>query len=73
MIGLVQAGRLVAFGPKEEILPSQKMRPLVVEKNRRTDAASRADAAGRTDAVNRADVGMGGGQGMGQPQRVPAE
>ncbi|WP_152976249.1 ATP-binding cassette domain-containing protein, partial [Ensifer adhaerens] len=65
MIGLVQAGRLVAFGPKEEILPSQKLRPLVVEKNRRTDAA------GRTDAVGRADAGMG--QGMGQPQRVPAE
>lgn len=43
MIGLVQAGRLVAFGPKEEILPSQKTRPLVVEKNRRADAAGRAD------------------------------
>ncbi|WP_161954678.1 hypothetical protein, partial [Ensifer sp. LC54] len=60
-----QAGRLVAFGPKEEILPSQKMRPLVVEKNRR------ADAAGRTDAAGRADAGMS--QDMGQPQRVPAE
>ncbi|NVD42944.1 hypothetical protein HT585_29190, partial [Ensifer sp. HO-A22] len=48
----------VAFGPKEEILPSQKMRPLVVEKNRR-------------DAAGRADAGMG--QAMGQPQRVPAE
>lgn len=38
MIGLVQGGRLVAFGPKEEILPSQKTRPLVVEKTRRADA-----------------------------------
>ncbi|HEV7307042.1 type I secretion system permease/ATPase [Ensifer sp.] len=38
MIGLVQAGRLVAFGPKEEILPQQKTRPLVVEKSRRPDA-----------------------------------
>ncbi|OOG76868.1 hypothetical protein B0E45_00190, partial [Sinorhizobium sp. A49] len=63
MIGLVQAGRLVAFGPKEEILPSQKMRPLVVEKNRRADATGRADAG----------MGQGMGQAMGQPQRVPAE
>ncbi len=40
MIGLVQGGRLVAFGPKEEILPSQKTRPLVVEKTRRVEAGA---------------------------------
>ncbi|MBB3302952.1 ATP-binding cassette subfamily C protein [Rhizobium sp. BK077] len=32
MVGLVQNGRLVAFGPKDEIVQPTKMRPLVVDK-----------------------------------------
>ncbi|TCL68199.1 type I secretion system permease/ATPase [Rhizobium sp. BK251] len=32
MVGLVQGGRLTAFGPKEQIIQPPKARPLVVEK-----------------------------------------
>jgi PrtD family type I secretion system ABC transporter len=32
MVGVVQAGRLVAFGPKDEILQPAKVRPVVVER-----------------------------------------
>ncbi|MGK9053685.1 type I secretion system permease/ATPase [Neorhizobium petrolearium] len=33
MVGLVQGGRLTAFGPKEQIIQPSKARPLVVEKS----------------------------------------
>lgn len=33
MVGLVQGGRLTAFGPKEQVIQPSKARPLVVEKS----------------------------------------
>ena len=45
MVGVVQAGRLVAFGPKEEILQPNKARSLVVERGSPVDRPSRTAAA----------------------------
>ncbi|HEV7437633.1 MAG TPA: type I secretion system permease/ATPase [Pseudorhizobium sp.] len=42
MVGVVQAGRLVAFGPKDEILQPNKARPVVVERGLPVDRPARA-------------------------------
>lgn len=42
MVGVVQAGRLVAFGPKDEILQPNKARPVVVERSLPGDRPARS-------------------------------
>ena len=42
MVGVVQAGRLVAFGPKDEILQPSKARPVVVERSLPGDRPARS-------------------------------
>lgn len=45
MVGVVQAGRLVAFGPKDEILQPSKARPVVVERGLPLDRPARSAAS----------------------------
>ncbi len=45
MVGLVQSGRLVAFGPKDEILQPSKARPVIVERSLPLDRSARAAAS----------------------------
>ncbi|KQY26701.1 type I secretion system permease/ATPase [Rhizobium sp. Root482] len=45
MVGVVQAGRLVAFGPKDEILQPNKARPVVVERSLPSDRPARSFAS----------------------------
>jgi ATP-binding cassette subfamily C protein len=45
IVGVVQAGRLVAFGPKDEILQPSKARPVVVERGLPAERAPRSVAS----------------------------
>ncbi|WP_029617726.1 type I secretion system permease/ATPase [Pseudorhizobium marinum] len=45
MVGVMQNGRLVAFGPKDEIVQPNKVRPLVVERTASAERPARAVAA----------------------------
>jgi PrtD family type I secretion system ABC transporter len=45
MVGVVQAGRLVAFGPKDEILQPNKARPVVVERGLPVERLARSAAS----------------------------
>ncbi|KRB55303.1 type I secretion protein [Rhizobium sp. Root708] len=45
MVGLVQNGRLAAFGPKDDIIQPTKIRPLVVEKTAAADRSAKSLAA----------------------------
>ncbi|SEI17418.1 ATP-binding cassette, subfamily C [Rhizobium tibeticum] len=42
MVGVVQNGRLVAFGPKDEIVQPSKVRPLVVERTAPSERSPRS-------------------------------